>query len=189
MMERQFKPYPKPVKQEKKPNQGIARFKNKAPNKPVDERSKVKATIYAKRNKNSSKELIKQLDAWFSRRVRLEECDSNYLAKCVDCGQPVDIRRADCGHYHSRKYRGTRWERKNCGVQMKWHNNMMGDPVVNDGFRNELIRRHGQREFEILAIKKNNFFKSDRGIFLILIEENIQIVEKMLVEKGLKKWW
>jgi hypothetical protein len=39
-----FKPYPKPVKQEKKPKQGIARFK--APSKPVDERSTISASTY-----------------------------------------------------------------------------------------------------------------------------------------------
>jgi hypothetical protein len=139
--------------------------------------------------KKSTKNLVHDLDDWFSRRVRLEECDSSFMARCVDCGQPVDVRRADCGHYHSRKYNATRWERKNCAVQMKWHNNMMGDPVVNDGFRNELIRRHGQREFEMLAVRKNNFFKLDSGVLSIMIEENRQIVERLLKEKNLKKWW
>lgn len=163
--------------------------------KPVkEEKQKMTAKEFQKKYANPKKGksiagLKKEADDWFSRRVRLEECDSEYRARCVDCGVVVDVRRADCGHYHSRKYLPTRWERKNCAVQQKWHNNMMGDPVVNEGFKNELIKRHGKVEFEMLAIKKNNSMKLDKFLLTQIIDENREIAERLLQEKGLKKWW
>lgn len=167
-------PVPKPVKEDKQ-KLTAKEFQKKYAN--------------PKRKEKGVADLKKELDAWFSRRVRLSECDSNYIARCVDCGASVDVRKADCGHYHSRKYNATRWIRENCAVQKKWCNRMMNDPKVHEAFKNELIKRHGEGIIQNLEIQKNNYFKLTRFNLGCMIDDNKRLVERMLKDKRLKKWW
>lgn len=167
-----FNPQPRP---EKKPKEKLTakEFKKK----------------YSKPRSKSINALKKELDDWFSRRVRLEEATDGYIGKCVDCGQRIDIRRADLGHYHSRTYTATRWERMNVALQKKRCNMMMGDPKVNEGFKTQLIFRYGSDRFERLNIQKNNFMKLDRNLLGYMIAEEKKLVESLLIGKGLDKWW
>ena len=139
--------------------------------------------------KSALSKIVKELDTWFSRRVRLEETIEGYVGKCIDCGQRIDIRRADLGHYHSRKYNATRWERSNVGLQKKRCNMLMGDPTVHEGFKSQLIFRYGSDRFERLAIQKNNYMKLDRVFLQILIEQEKKMVHDLLMSKGLQRWW
>ena len=158
------------------------------PKKPIKKMT-AKAFNKLKPKKETVGGLVKSLDTWFSRRVRLEECDENYMATCIDCGKPVNVKRADLGHYHSRRHYSLRWERKNVAVQAKRCNMLMNDPAINEGFKRGLVKRHGPLGFDMLAFQKENLFKLDRNLLKHLIEDEKKQVAELLKNKRLEKWW
>lgn len=138
--------------------------------------------------KTELQKLIKLADDWFSRRIRLEAANSQRIGKCFVTGKYVDVTYADCGHYHSRRYLATRWDADNAWLQSKMSNYTMGDPKMNNLYTERLIKEIGEDRFNIL-LKKNNLFKPTVFDLKLIIEENRQIVNQLLKEKEIKKWW
>lgn len=66
--------------------------------------------------------LEKKLDIAHSLSVRIEEADENGETFCRTCGRRGHYKEMDCGHYISRRHRGTRWLRKNTTTQCTWCN-------------------------------------------------------------------
>lgn len=58
-----------------------------------------------------------KLDKKFSLQLRIEEADEDGNTYCRTCGKRGHYKEMDCGHYISRRHRGTRWLRKNCTTQ------------------------------------------------------------------------
>ncbi len=65
--------------------------------------------------------LVKDLDTWFSRWVRLRDG-----GRCFTCGRVDDVRRMHCGHFISRRYLSTRWDPQNCHCQCCACNSFFG---------------------------------------------------------------
>ena len=66
------------------------------------------------KNKKSSKA---KADRYFSLYIRLSNCDSNGLTKCVTCGKVSHYKSLHTGHFMGRRYEATRYDEKNCAPQ------------------------------------------------------------------------
>lgn len=152
-------------------------------------RDHTKKKVKSRKPKSEISKLIAEADEWFSRRVRLEGADTNGMGRCVSCGRHKEVKYMDNGHFHSRKWKATRWESKNCEIQCKHCNNSMGDPKVNESYAQHLINKYGLEEFNNLEVQSRNNWKSSRFTLRMIIEENKQIVTSLLKEKGIEKWW
>lgn len=100
--------------------------------------------------------LTQKLDKQFSLFIRQRDAVGDY-SKCVTCGKTQEWKKMDCGHYWSRRYKGTRWEEKNCAIQCK------GCNLFNQGaspqFTLYLIEKYGEEVLTLLAAKKNSLTK------------------------------
>lgn len=67
--------------------------------------------------KSTRQKLIKRLDMWHSRYVRIRDADVNGVCRCVTCGKSHHWKDIHCGHMHSRKWMRTRWDRRNTYAQ------------------------------------------------------------------------
>ena len=134
--------------------------------------------------------LIKDTDDWFSRMVRLSASNEDRVGRCFTCGIPGDVAYMDCGHFHSRKHYSTRWEKNNARLQCKMPcNYSMGDPKVNNAYKEKLIKEIGQVQFDLLSIKIHNKMKLERFTLEYLRNEFKTEALRLLEEKGIKKWW
>lgn len=121
-----------------------------------------------KKPKTERQKLITDLDAIFSKFIRLRDSWDGIHARCITCNKPYEIKHMDCGHCISRKYLPTRWYEKNCAAQCKSCN------LFNQGEQHEfmlkLVEKYGQGEVDKLLIKKYNTFKVSNFEFELLIK-------------------
>ena len=68
--------------------------------------------------KRARKNIVKDLDAWFSKYIRLLYLDEkDGLVPCYTCGRKYDFKKIQCGHFQSRKNYATRWNEDNARPQ------------------------------------------------------------------------
>lgn len=82
-------------------------------------------------NKTQS-QLIKDLDAIYSRVIRLEAADKNGIVQCSTCPKRFHWKEIQCGHFKSRGFHAVRFFEKNTAPQCGGCNNKMwgnGRPV------------------------------------------------------------
>lgn len=60
--------------------------------------------------------LIKKLDNIFSIYIRRRNSVDD-IAECFTCGKKDNWKNLQCGHFQSRRYYSTRWDKLNCQVQ------------------------------------------------------------------------
>lgn len=94
-------------------------------------------------------DLAKKLDKVFSEYIRMRDVMPNGCFKCISCGQIKLYSKADAGHYHSRRHMATRWDEKNVHAECSYCNRFSADHL--DKFRENLIKKIGQDEFDALA--------------------------------------
>jgi hypothetical protein len=143
------KPDPKPVKQDKKK---LGKYKVLKKNKP---------SLHSK--------LIKELDSWFSKFIRLRYADEYGIVKCFTSGKYMHYKKAQAGHFISRRHLSTRWDEINVQVQSVQENmyNQGNAPV----FSKNLADKFGQKEVDKLLIKKNNKWSPSDFELKLLINE------------------
>lgn len=79
---------------------------------PKARKTKIKTTSDSERRK-----LIKDLDKYYSLYIRWKYADKNGYDTCYTCGRKLLVPEAQCGHYVSRRWLGTRWEEQNMRPQ------------------------------------------------------------------------
>ena len=62
-------------------------------------------------------DVVADLDAIFSRYIRLKDADKEGMATCVTCGKKDNHTSMQCGHFISRQHMYTRFCELNCHVQ------------------------------------------------------------------------
>ena len=98
------------------------------------------------------KKLQKKADKLFQLGRRLEESDTHGYCECITCGKVDHHKRMDAGHFISRSYLATRYERNNVWPQCKRCNMYLaGDP---SRYRDNLIKIVGEEEVKRLEKKK-----------------------------------
>jgi len=119
---------------------------------------KIKDLRYLKKKRKGERgKLIKELDKWFSLYIRLRDANSNGMVRCFTSGKLMYYKKAQAGHYISRRYFPTRWDEKNVQVQS------VGENMFNQGnapvFGQKLNEKYGPGTTDMLLIKKGNRFK------------------------------
>lgn len=69
------------------------------------------------KKKQSIKSLRQKLDKVFSHWIRKRGADEGGTNNCVTCGVLKHWTELQCGHWHSRRHLGTRWDEQNCHPQ------------------------------------------------------------------------
>lgn len=63
------------------------------------------------------KAVVKKLDEWFSKFIRLSYADDTGQVACYTCGRKNHWKKMQCGHFMSRAKYATRWDEDNCRPQ------------------------------------------------------------------------
>ena len=132
----------------------------------------------------SKPKLIKELDVWFSRYIRLKYSDSRGYCRCISCGKVYFWKEIQNGHYMSRRYMSTRFSEDNCRPQgVEWN-------IFNQGaiqmYRRALIKEIGEQRVDLIEVRARQENKN-WSLFELkqLIEYYKKEVEKLLDEKNL----
>lgn len=150
-----------------------------------NKKARLKDIKFTKKPDKTYSELIKNIDAVFSKLIRLSACDWKEDVKCFTCSNVFNWKEVDNGHYIVRAYMGTRWEVDNCKPQCKTCNQMRGGMV--ERFKQNLISLIGWKKYNrLLELKnevqdfsipelkqKHQFFKSE--IKRVCLEKKIQL--------------
>ena len=132
----------------------------------------------------SKPKLIKELDAWFSRYIRLKYSDSRGYCRCISCGKVYFWKEIQNGHYMSRRYMSTRFSEDNCRPQGVECN------IFNQGaiqmYRRALIKEIGEQRVDLIEVRARQENKN-WSLFELkqLIEYYKKKVEKIIDEKNL----
>lgn len=74
----------------------------------------------AKKKKKTVSKLKRELDAVFSKFIRLRKAvqiGDVFYCTCVTCGKEAPVSKMQNGHFMSRRFTNTRFYEKNCNVQ------------------------------------------------------------------------
>lgn len=117
-----------------------------------------------KRTKSKSlSKLKKELDAIFSRFIRIRKADKGGMTRCYTCGKKAHWKEMHCGHYISRVHSPTRWNEINCQVQCPGCN--LFKQGAADEFAIALIKEYGDEILNDLNRIKHGDFKLDREFY------------------------
>lgn len=125
------------------------------------------------------KALIAKLDRTFSKYIRLRDTHGGEYFRCISCGKIKTKDKADCGHFFSRRRLSVRWDEKNCHSECAACNRFDSEHLLY--YRENLIKKIGQKEFEALEVRANQTSKiSDFEIDALNTHYNnlIKILEK-----------
>ena len=120
-----------------------------------------------------------KLDKIFSMYIRLRDSKPYaYKAfRCVSCGQVKPFEQADCGHYVNRQHMALRFSTVNCNAQCRKCNRF--DEGNLQGYRAELIRRHGEDKVLLLESMKYQTRKFSEFDYKELIKYYSALVKQM----------
>jgi hypothetical protein len=104
--------------------------------------------------KSTRSKKIKRLDDVFSKFIRRRDCGFG-IARCISCSKPITYDSCDCGHYVNRKHMATRYDEQNCNAQCRSCNRFSEGNI--QGYRRGLIAKIGEKETDMLEIKKHNY--------------------------------
>ena len=159
----------------------------KSKQKSKKEKSKFEISEIKKRTKGfkSVSSLEKKLDRIFSRYIRLRDTkpyDFRY-GKCISCGRVLPYDKLDCGHFHSRIHRNTRYDEDNCHCECHYCNRMSADHLIK--YQENLIKKIGQQRFDLLKVKASMTCKRTAFELELMIKEYEKKVKEL--EKGKEK--
>ena len=104
--------------------------------------------------------LKKDLDAIFSKYIRLKYSDENGNVACYTCGKVMHWKQIQNGHFISRQYLATRWHEDNCRPQC------VGDNIFGNGkpldFEERLKEELGSQYVEDMKMLRHKSLKLDR---------------------------
>jgi len=61
--------------------------------------------------------MIDKLDTIFYQYIRLRDTNDMGYGKCFTCGQPIEYKTCECGHFRHRRHLCTRWHENNAHAQ------------------------------------------------------------------------
>lgn len=122
-----------------------------------------KKTANKRKSRPKSKSLAKlkkELDAIFSKYIRLTHADSNGNCTCYTCGKVLHWKQIQNGHFISRQYLATRWHEDNCRPQD------VGCNIYGNGkpldFEERLKTELGDMYVENMKAMRHEIWKLDR---------------------------
>ena len=132
-------------------------------------------------------ELVNIADVWFSRFIRLRDCDDNGMAACYTCGRVYNILSMDNGHFKKRQRKATRYSEVNCNTQCTRCNKYLNG---NDGeYRKHLTEEHGEEAVAVLDQMALERFDYDKEYLIDIIVKYRQLANDLLKNKMFGRWW
>jgi hypothetical protein len=123
-------------------------------------------------------QLIKKLDAVFSKYIRLRDADSNGICRCITCNAPHHWTHMDNGHFQKRQYMSTRFSEYNCHAQCRRCNWLLQG---NDKVYSEVIeQKYGIEVYALLQGLKYTPKKWSHFELEFLIEDYKKKVTELL---------
>ena len=89
----------------------------------------------------------------------------------------------DCGHFHSRIHRNTRYDEDNCSCECHYCNRISADHLIK--YQDNLIKKIGQKRFDLLKAKASMTCKRSAFELELLIKEYERKVKEL--EKGMQQ--
>ena len=89
----------------------------KAKKRELTAKAKEKRAKIREKKASSVSKLRDTLDQVFSKYIRLRDTDKYGNGYCIDCGERIEWKNVQCGHFISRKMMATRWDEQNCQAQ------------------------------------------------------------------------
>ena len=96
----------------------------------------------AKKGRSSKQRAMVMADKWFSRYIRLTHStilQGVVACECYTCGNLYNVKNIDCGHYHNRGNKLTRYDErnarpqcKNCNRYNSGRHTKFGDKLMNE---------------------------------------------------------
>lgn len=105
------------------------------------------------KSKSSRSKKIDILDAVFSKFIRRRDCGFT-TGRCISCGSIIQFNGCDAGHYINRQHMSVRYDENNVHAQCVKCNRF--DEGNAQGYRRGLISKIGEKETDMLEIKKHN---------------------------------
>lgn len=131
--------------------------------------------------KTEISKLKADLDAIFSKFIRLKYADEHGWVNCFTCHKEFFWKDIQCGHWVARNYLATRWEVKNCRPQCRGCNLFAhGRP---DDFAVNLRRE--KVKLEDLVQSKYTILKLDLNWYKEKIKQVTRAVNRLKKQKGL----
>lgn len=110
--------------------------------------------------------LVRQADEAFSRYIRLRDSSPDGTFRCISCGRTLPTDEADCGHYHSRRHMGTRYDEDNAHAECRACNRFRSDHLI--GYARNLERKIGKERMDALSARAARACRLDRQDLLEL---------------------
>lgn len=141
--------------------------------------SEIKTKKKSTKGFKSVSTLEKKLDRIFSRFIRLRDTKQYGFkyGKCISCGRIMPYDQLDCGHFHSRIHRNTRYDEDNCSIECHYCNRMSADHLIK--YQDNLIKKIGQQRFDLLKVKASMTCKRSAFELELLIKEYEKKVKEL----------
>ena len=107
----------------------------------------------------TSAQLKKDLDAVYSKYIRLKYADKDGFCTCYTCGKIKHWKEMHCGHFIPRNILITRWDERNTRPQDVGCN-IFGNGKVLD-FEDHLVKDLGRKEVDKLKASRFTIMKVD----------------------------
>ena len=186
------KPYPKPTKTKPKQKLKTWEFRNKYTHKQLKGATRFPRLKTKKSNKSNF--YSKPAWIWFSRYIKLKDCNKDYTVRCFTSNQLLDIRSKNCHAGHCFKVRDANTTNysvafNELNVKPQSHRENTYNGGSQDKFIEKLIEKYGFEAYEKLRIESKQVkFLRDSELKELAKEYRIKTYE-ILKEKSLKKWW
>lgn len=124
----------------------------------------------------TSAQLKKDLDAIFSKYIRIKYADANGMVACFTCGKVKHFSEQQNGHFIPRNILITRWDENNCRPQCVGCN-MFGNGKILD-FEDGLVKELGRKEVDKLKASRFQTVKLSTEWYQGMIEKYEKKLEK-----------
>jgi len=129
--------------------------------------------------------LKKELDKYFSLFIRLRDADDLGMVQCFTCGSVKPYNKGmQCGHFQSRSFLATRFDKTNCQPQCVACN--MFKQGEQYKFALNLDTKYGEGKAEELEIIARQIHKFTRDEYYYSISYYKEAVNKLKKEKGIE---
>jgi len=136
------------------------------------------------RSAKSTKNLDEILDRWFSRFIRLRNCDKYGYIICITCGRRKHWMEAHSGHYVKRGHSATKFNEQNCAEQCEYCNTQRNGEE--QAHRLYIDKTYGEGTADFLKHKGKFPFQMTDEEYLEKIEYYKIKVKKLAKQKGIK---
>lgn len=133
---------------------------------------KMKKAGYIKRAIDLETDYKDVADRLFSIWIRRKDADKKGWVKCITCPDKKHWKRMTCGHFMKRRHTATRYLDQACKPQCFDCQRLVEEnPLMQEKFRDELIKLHGIKVVEEIEALKNTELKMSRDDYKELCAE------------------